>query len=97
MLLSLIKSHLFVFISSALGGGSKKIWLSFMSKCVLLMFSSKSFTLSGLIFKSLNIFIFYKDLNIFKSILSLFLCMMSGSVLISFLYMWLFSFPRTTY
>ena len=50
---SLIKSHLFVFISNALGGGSKKILLSFMSKCVLLMFSSKSFTLSGLIFKSL--------------------------------------------
>ena len=54
-LLILIRPHLFIFtfISITLGGGSKKILLSFMSKCVLLMFSSKSFTLSGLIFKSL--------------------------------------------
>ena len=43
-LLSLIRSHLFifVFIFITLGGGSKKILLRFMSKCVLPMFSSKS-------------------------------------------------------
>ena len=34
-LLSFIRSHLFifVFISITLGGGSKKIWLQFMSEC----------------------------------------------------------------
>ena len=44
-LLSLIRSHLFifVFILITLGGGSKKILLQFMSKSVLPMFSSKSF------------------------------------------------------
>ena len=43
-LLSLIRSHLFifVFIFITLGGGSKKILLRFMSKSVLPMFSSKS-------------------------------------------------------
>uniref|UniRef100_A0A8C6B176 Uncharacterized protein n=1 Tax=Monodon monoceros TaxID=40151 RepID=A0A8C6B176_MONMO len=47
--LNLIKSHLFifVFISVTLGDGSKKILL-----CVLPMFSSKSFIVSGLTFKS---------------------------------------------
>ena len=51
-LLSLIKSHLFifVFISVTLGGGSKKILLLFMSKSVFLMFSSKSFIVSSLTF-----------------------------------------------
>ena len=54
-LLSLIRSHLliFVFISITLGGGSKQILLRFMSKCVLPMFSSKSFIVSGLTFRSL--------------------------------------------
>uniref|UniRef100_A0A8C6BKT1 Uncharacterized protein n=1 Tax=Monodon monoceros TaxID=40151 RepID=A0A8C6BKT1_MONMO len=55
-LLSFIRSHLFifVFISVTLGGGSKKILLWFMSKSVFPMFfSSKSFIVSGLIFKSL--------------------------------------------
>ena len=53
-LLSLIKSHLFifVFISVTLEGGSKKILLWFMSKGVFPMFSSKSFIVSGLTFKS---------------------------------------------
>ena len=53
-LLSLIRSHLFicVFIFIALGGGSKKILLQFMSKSVLPMFSSKSFIVSGLTFRS---------------------------------------------
>ena len=54
-LLSLIRSHLFifVFISITLGGESKRILLPFTSKNVLAMFSSKSFTVSGLTFKSL--------------------------------------------
>ena len=54
-LLSFIRSHLFifVFISFALGGGSKKILLQFMSKSVLPVFYSRSFVVSGLIFRSL--------------------------------------------
>ena len=54
-LLSCIRSHLFifVFISITLGGGSKKILLWFMSKNVLPLFSSKSFMVSGLTFRSL--------------------------------------------
>ena len=54
-LLSLIRSHLFIFdfISITLGGGSKKILLRFMSKSDLPMFSSKSFIVSGLTFRSL--------------------------------------------
>ena len=74
-LLSLIKSHLFifVFIYVTLAGGSKKILMWFMSKRVFPMFSSKSFIVSGLTFKSLIH-------------LDLFLCMVLGSVLISFFY-----------
>ena len=54
-LLSLIRSHLFtfVFISITLGGGSERILLCFMSSSVLPMFSSKSFIVSGLRFRSL--------------------------------------------
>ena len=54
-LLSFIRYHLFifVFISITLGGGSKKILLRFMSKSVSPMFSSKSFIVSGLTFRSL--------------------------------------------
>ena len=50
-LFSLIRSHLFifVFISITLGDGSKKIFLRFMSKGVLPMFSARSFIVSGLI------------------------------------------------
>ena len=75
-LLSFIRSHLFifVFISISLGGESKKILLWFMSNSVLPMFSSKGFIVSSL------------DLGL-ESILSLFLCMVLGSVLISFFYM----------
>ena len=53
--LILIKSHLFifVFISIAQGGGSKRIMLWFMSKTILPMFFSKSFIVSGLIFRFL--------------------------------------------
>ena len=54
-LCSFIRSHwfIFVFISITLRGGSKKILLWFMSKSILPMFSSKSFIVSGLTFKSL--------------------------------------------
>ena len=51
--LSLIRSHLFVFLFITVGGQSKKILLWFMSKCVLPLFSSKSFIVSGLMFRSL--------------------------------------------
>ena len=73
--LSLIQSHLFifVFISITLGGGSKKSLLRFMSKSILPLFSSKSFIVSSGTFRSLIL-------------LSLFLCMVLGSVLISFVY-----------
>ena len=52
-LLNLSRSYLFTFISISLGGGSKSMLLWCMSKSVLPMFSSKSFIVSGLIFKSL--------------------------------------------
>ena len=52
-LLSLIRSQLFVFILIILGGGSQKILLRFMSKTVLPMFSSRSFIVSSLTFRSL--------------------------------------------
>ena len=55
VLLRLISSHLFtfVFISITLGDGSEKILLRFMSKSVLPMFSSESFIVSGITFRSL--------------------------------------------
>ena len=54
-LLSLVRYHLFIFlfISITLGDRSKKILLQFMSKSVLPMFSSRSFIVSGLTFRSL--------------------------------------------
>ena len=54
-LLRLIRSHLFifVFIFITLGSGLKKILLRFMSESVLPMFSSKSFIVSILTFRSL--------------------------------------------
>ena len=59
-LLNFTRSHLliFVFISIFLGGGSKRILLCFMSQSVLPMFSSKSFIVSGLTFRSLIYFEF---------------------------------------
>ena len=51
-LLNLISFHLFLF-SITLGGRLKRILLQFMLKSVLPMFSSKSFIVSGLTFKSL--------------------------------------------
>ena len=58
-LLSLIRSHLFIFIfiSSTPEGRSKKILLWCMSKCILPMFSSRSFIVSG--FKVFSPFWFY--------------------------------------
>jgi len=52
---SLIRSHLFIFafIFITPGGGLKKILLWFISKSVLPMFFSKSFIVSGLIFRPL--------------------------------------------
>ena len=53
-LLSIIRSHLFIFVIFIyLGGGSKKILLQFMSKSVLPMVSSKSFIVSILTFRFL--------------------------------------------
>ena len=51
-LLTLIRSHLFIFIFSfiTLGGGSKKILLQFISKSILPMFPSKSFIVFSLTF-----------------------------------------------
>ena len=59
-LLSLIRSHLFifVFIVITLGGGSEKMLLLFISESVWPLFSSKSFIVSGLIFRSLIYFEF---------------------------------------
>ena len=52
---SFIRSHLFIFVftSISLGGRSKRILLWFMLWSVLPMFSSKSFIVSGLTFRSL--------------------------------------------
>ena len=54
-LLSLIRSHLFIcsFVSFALGEGSKKILLQFLSKSVLPIYSSRSFIVSALTVRSL--------------------------------------------
>ena len=83
-LLSLIKSHLFifVFIVITLGGGSEKILLWFMSESVWPMFSSKSFIVSSLIFRSLIHFEF------------IFVC--GVREFLNFFYMLLSSFSSTT-
>ena len=54
-LLSLIRSYLFIFgfISIILGGGSWRTLLWFISYSILPMFSSKSFIVSGLMFRPL--------------------------------------------
>ena len=53
-LINLIRFHLFIFafISTALGNRPKKTLLQFMSENILPMFSSKSFMVSCLIFKT---------------------------------------------
>ena len=77
-LLSLIRSHWFIFVFITLGGGVEKILLQFMSESVLPMFSSKSFIVSCLVFKCLSHFEFL-------------LCM-GGCVLSSLIYMRLSNF-----
>ena len=72
-LLNLIRYYLFIF--EYVGDIFKKLLLQFTSKTVLPMFSSRSFTVSGLAFVSLIHF------------LSLFLYMILENVLISFFYM----------
>ena len=59
-LLSFIRSHLFIFafISIALGDLPEKMLVRFMSENVLPMFSSRSFIVLCLIFKSLSHFEF---------------------------------------
>ena len=57
-LLSLITCFFFLFIFIILGGGLKKILLQFMSVSVPPFFSSKSFIVSSLIFRSLTYFEF---------------------------------------
>ena len=79
----------FIFLFFALGDWSKKILLKFMSENVLPMFSSGSFTVSCLIFRSLN----HSD---FISIWSEWYGMVWGSARISLIYISLSSFPNTT-
>ena len=52
---SLIRSHLlsFVFVCITVGDGSKNLLLQFMSRNFLRMFSSRSFIVFGLTFRSL--------------------------------------------
>ena len=52
-LLSLIRSHLFIFVFTVLRGGSEKMLLSFMSESVWPMFSCRSLIVSGLVSRSL--------------------------------------------
>ena len=55
-LLSLIRSHLFIFVfivNTLIRSGSEKMLLSFISESVWPMFSSKNFIVSGLISMSL--------------------------------------------
>ena len=75
-LLNLTKSHwfIFVFIVIKLKGGSNKILLQFMSKSTLPVFSSRSFIVSSLKFKSL---IYFEFLFVYGI----------GEFLISFFYM----------
>ena len=87
-LVSLIRSHLFIFafISIALGDWRKETLVLFMSENVLPMISSRRFMVSCLMFNS-------KTQNF---ILSLFLCMVRGCVLTSLIYRQLSNFPSTT-
>ena len=64
-LLSLIKSHLFIFafISFALGDWSRKMLLWFMLKSIPLMFYSRSFMVSSVTFGFLN---YYKFISVYS-------------------------------
>ena len=57
-LVSLIRSHLFIFLFVTVGDSLKKTWIWFMSENVLPMFSSRSFMMSCLTFTSLSHFEF---------------------------------------
>ena len=59
-LIVLIRSYLFIFafVSITLGDRSKNIFLQFMSKSILPMFSFRRFIVSGLTFRFLNHFEF---------------------------------------
>ena len=75
-LFSLTRSRLFIFsfVSFALGDRSKKILLRFMSKSVLPMFSSASFMVSSLTFRSLIHFELIFDV-VWENVLISFFCM----------------------
>ena len=76
MLLSLIRSHLFIFalISFAIGYRCKKMLLWFMSKSVLPMLSSRSYMVSSLTVRSLIPFQFIFVHGVRKCFNSIFLC-----------------------
>ena len=78
-LLRLIRSHLFIFIFIILGVGSKRACYDLCQK-VLPMFCSKSFIVYVLIFRLIIRFAFIFMYSV-------------RSILISFSYMWLSSFP----
>ena len=84
-LVSLIRSHLFifVFISVVLGVWPKKTLVWFVSENVLFLFSSRNSSVSCLMFKCLSHFEFV-------------LCIVRGYVLTSLINMWLSNFPSTT-
>ena len=84
-LLSLIRSHLFLFLFPLLWEVGHRGSCCDLCQSVLSMFSSKSFIVSGLIFRSLIHFEFI-----------FFFCMVLESVLVSFFYKLLTSFPSTT-
>ena len=86
-LLSFIRSHLliFTFMSFPLEDWSKKILLRFMSENVLPMFSCRSFMV-------LYFILILRTLNSFE-LISLFLCVVWGSVPISLIYMRLLALP----
>ena len=83
-LLSLIKSHLFIFVLIVItvGGGSEKMLLWFMSESVWPTFSSKSSTVSDFIFRSLIhfelIFLFFYHLVIYIYIYIFFFTIQHG-------------------
>ena len=68
--LSLIRYHLFIFISTTLRGGLQRILLWFMSKNVLPVFSSKSFIVSGLTWKSAQCRLLFSSVQFSHSVVS---------------------------
>ena len=78
-LLSLIRSHRFLFLLIVItpGGQSEKIYLQLMWESVWSMFSSRSFVVSVLTFRSLIILIIYL---FFSQILLLRLCSVPATV-----------------